>query len=54
MSCLDVFAAIEVGYGAGDFKDSVVGSGREAEAVHGIFQDVAARFVQVAVFLNKL
>ena len=54
MSRLDVFAAVEVGDGAGDFEDSVVGASRESEAVHGVFQDVAARLVQVAVFLDEL
>lgn len=54
MSGLDVFAAIEVGDGAGDFEDPVVCASRETETVHGVFQDVAARLVEVAIFLDKL
>lgn len=51
---LDVLATVEVGDGAGNFQDAVVGTSREAELVHGGFQNVAARLVKFAVFLDKL
>ena len=34
----DVSAAFEVGDGAGDFEDAVVGSCGHVHAVHGVFQ----------------
>ena len=34
----DVGAGFEVGDGAGDFEDAVVGAGRHVRAYHGVFQ----------------
>ena len=39
----------EVGEGAGDFEDSVVGSGGEVHLVHGIFEQVPAVVVEGGV-----
>jgi hypothetical protein len=36
----------EVGEGAGDFEDAVVGAGREVHLVHGVFQEFARGFVE--------
>lgn len=38
---LDVFGVGEVGDGAGDFEDAVVGAGREGELLHGLLEVVA-------------
>ena len=51
---LDVGAAFEVGDGAADAQDTVVGSGRKAKAVHGGLDDAAALVAQSAVFTGEL
>lgn len=45
----DVFFAGEVGEGAGDFEDAVVGAGGEVEGFHGLLKEVGGVFVELAV-----
>ncbi len=40
MPQVDLCAAVEVGDGAGDLQDAVVGAGGEAQTVHGVLQDL--------------
>ena len=54
MSGLDVFAAVEVGNGAGNLEDSVVCTRGESKPIHGVFEHVATCFIQVAILLDKL
>ena len=46
---LDVFAAIEVGYGAGNLEDAVVGTGTHIELRHGFFEVSQAIAVDGAI-----
>ena len=54
MPRLDVFAVVEVGDGARDFKDAVVGARRQPQTVHGVFQQGTTRLVELAIFLDEL
>ena len=45
----DVFFAGEVGEGAGDFEDAVVGAGGEVEGFHRLFEKVGGVFVELAM-----
>ncbi len=45
----DVWVGGEVGEGAGDLEDAVVGAGREVHLVHGVFEEVAAVVVEGGV-----
>ena len=48
----DVGCIGEIGNGAGDFKNAVVGPGRQSEFVDGAFKKIAGDFVNPAVFFN--
>ena len=50
---LDGGTAFEVGNGAADAEDAVVGTCREAEAVHGGLDDAAALVVELAVLAGE-
>ena len=52
MGWLDPFRASEVGDGAGDFENPVVGSSGKVELLHGLLQQVTERGVEVAVLLD--
>ena len=39
MPNFDMFRIIQVRYRAGDFQDTVIGTGGEAETLHGGFED---------------
>lgn len=41
MRRVDAFAVAEIGDGASDFEDAVVGAGGEAEAVDGVDKETA-------------
>ena len=45
----DLVVVGEVGEGAGDFEDSIVGPGGEVHLVHGVFEQVAAVVVEGGV-----
>ena len=47
---LDVFAAVEVGYGASHLEDAVVGTGTHVELRHGFFEESQAIAVDGAIF----
>jgi len=49
----DVGAGFEVGNGAGDFEDAVVGAGRHVHALHGVFQLLEAGGVGLGVFVQQ-
>ena len=49
----DVVAAFEVGDGAGDFEDAVVGSRAHVHAFHGVFQLLQAGGVGLGVFVEQ-
>ena len=49
---LDRFGAGEVGHGAGDFEDAVVGAGAEVQLFHRGAKEVAGGVVEGAVFLE--
>jgi hypothetical protein len=48
----DLFGAGQVGDGAGNFQDAVVGAGREAEGFDGLFEDLLAAGSEVAKTLD--
>jgi hypothetical protein len=43
---------VEIGNGAGDFKDPVVGPCRQTEFVNGAFKKIAGGLVNPAMFFN--
>ena len=49
----DVVGAFEVGDGAGDFKDAVVGAGTHVHAVHGVAELLEAGGVGLGVFVEQ-
>ncbi len=49
---LDVGGGFEVGDGAGEAEDFVVGAGAEAEFLAGLFEERFARFVEFAEFAD--
>jgi len=49
----DVGAGFEVGDGAGDFEDAVVGSRAHVHALHGVFQLLQAGGVGLGVFVEQ-
>ena len=49
----DVGGAFEVGDGAGDFEDAVVGSRAHVHALHGVFQLLQAGGVGLGVFVEQ-
>ena len=49
----DVSCARQVGYGAGELADFVVGAGAEAEFLHRLLQEHFARRVELAELLEK-
>ncbi len=50
----DVFGFGEVGDGAGDFEDAVVGPGAEVELGHGHFHHAFGGFIEGAMALEEL
>lgn len=52
MQRLDIFAVVEVGDGAGDAEDFVVGAGGKAEFGHRGFQEVLTFVAQLAEFAD--
>ena len=52
MVALDVFGAGEVGDGAGDFEDAVVGAGGEVHLLHGLFEVDLGFGIERAVFAD--
>lgn len=52
MPDLDALGAVQVRYRAGDFQDTVVGTGGEAEALHGGFEDGEAGSVGNGVLVE--
>ena len=48
----DFFVAAEIGEGAGDFQDAVVGTGGEIHAIHGGFKKVAGFVCQGGVLFE--
>ncbi len=49
----DVGAGFEVGDGAGDFEDAVVGPGTHVHAFHGVFEFLQAGGVGLGVFVQQ-
>ena len=49
----DVGAGLEVGDGAGDFEDAVVGAGTHVHAFHGVLQLLQAGGVGLGVFVEQ-
>ncbi len=49
----DVGAGLEVGDGAGDFEDAVVGPRAHVHAFHGVFQFLQASGVGLGVFVEQ-
>ena len=49
----DIGGAFEVGDGAGDFEDAVVGAGAHVHAFHGVFQFFQAVGVGLGVFVEQ-
>ena len=49
----DVCGAFEVGDGAGDFEDAVVGAGAHVHAFHGVLQLLQAGGVGLGVFVEQ-
>ena len=49
----DVGGAFEVGDGAGDFEDAVVGAGRHVHALHGVAKFLQAGGVGFSVFVQQ-
>ena len=49
----DVGGAFEVGDGAGDFEDAVVGAGAHVHALHGVFQFFQASGVGFGIFVQE-
>lgn len=47
-----MFRIIQVGYRAGDFQDTVIGTGGEAETLHGGFKDGEAGSVGNGVLME--
>jgi len=54
VGCVDVGGGLEVGDGAGDFEDAVVGAGAEVEFVHGHAQEFDGFVVDFAMGLEQL
>jgi hypothetical protein len=52
MPDFDMFRIIQVGYRAGDFQDTVIGTGGEAETLHGGFEDGEAGSVGNGVLME--
>ena len=52
MPDFDVYRIIQVGYRAGDFQDTVIGTGGEAETLHGGFEDGEAGSVGNGVLME--
>ena len=52
MPDFDMFRIIQVGYRAGDFQDTVIGTGGEAETLHGGFKDGEAGSVGNGVLME--
>ena len=52
MPHLNTFRIIQVGYRAGDFQDTVIGTGGEAETLHGGFEDGEAGSVGNGVLME--
>src|SRR5450432_2294065 len=52
MAGLDVVGGVEVGYGAGDLENAVVGAGGEAQAGDGVFEELFAVGVDGAEFAD--
>jgi len=50
----NVFSGFEVGDGAGDFEDAVVGAGAEALLLHGFFEDALGVAGELAVEADLL
>jgi len=50
---LNRVGSIEVGYGAGDFEDAIVGAGGKAEAGDGVFEKFFAFGRNGAVFADE-
>ena len=48
----DAFAGGEVGDGAGDFEDAVVGAGAEVEVLHGVAEHFEGGIVDGAEFFD--
>ena len=49
-----VSAAVEIGDGAGDLEDAVVGAGGEVHVVHGLLEQDGALAVDLAVLADEL
>ena len=49
-----IFAPSQIGNGAADFQDTVIGPGREAELVHGLFEQVMGRGIKKAELFQVL
>lgn len=52
MPHLNTFRIIQVRYRAGDFQDTVIGTGGEAETLHGGFEDGEAGSVGNGVLME--
>jgi hypothetical protein len=52
MPDFDMFRIIQVRYRAGDFQDTVIGTGGEAETLHGGFEDGEAGSVGNGVLME--
>ena len=53
MAGLDVFGGIKVGNGAGDFQDTVVGTGGQAQTLHGGFEQGQTGGIGHGIFMQK-
>ena len=49
---LDFFGGAQIGNGARDFQDAIVGAGGEAELLHRLLQEIAERGVDHAMFAD--
>ena len=49
---LNIFFFSQIGDGAGDFQNSVVGAGGQTEFVYGRFKKIAGHIVDLAMFFN--
>ena len=49
----DVLRLVEVGEGAGDLENPVVGAGREVEVLHGLLEEGGGLVVELAVGLDE-
>ena len=52
MPYLDPLGSVQVRYRAGDFQDTVIGTGGEAETLHGGFEDGEAGSVGNGVLME--